>query len=166
MDQEWRKSPNRIGKNMLKHEQEIVFIQQDIVEHNVFSVVVSPGVRASDGVIISESAIKKAAHGFMKNYQEIHYRHSGLAAANVIESTILIQDTKLGTGEIVRKGSWWLGVHVQDTDIWNEIEQGDIKGFSLGGYITSWNENENENENVSVEDIDIADSANGAEIRE
>lgn len=122
-------------KNTTRIKQEHSFVLQESSEHNVFSVVVEPGFRASDGIRISAEAIRKASYKFMCDYQSLYYRHDGPAKAHVIESYVVRQDFTLPSGMVVKQGSWWLGTHIKDTDLWAEIESGEIRGYSLGGFI-------------------------------
>lgn len=109
-------------------------LRQDAAEQNVFGVVVRPDVPASDGVRLSREAIRRAAHGFLVKYRTIGYRHREEAEAYPIESYVTMVDMEVG-GEKYPAGSWMLGVHVNSKKIWQEIESGEIVGFSLGGMI-------------------------------
>ena len=46
------------------------------------------------------------------------------------------EDThKGGTDEahLVKAGSWWLMVHVENDAIWQKVKDGELGGFSMGG---------------------------------
>lgn len=58
----------------------------------------------------------------------------------LVESYIAPQDLDLDgllTGQdIIRKGSWVMAVHVTDDDLWQQVKDGEITGFSIGGVAT------------------------------
>jgi hypothetical protein len=115
-------------------------IQREVAEQKVWGTVAVPGEEDVDGIIIAEEAIRQAAHDFMESYQTIRYRHTAdlWMDVRIIESVVLPGDMVIRDGEeemTITKGSWWLGVHILSPVIWKEVMDGELQGFSLGGFI-------------------------------
>lgn len=104
----------------------------------VYGVVLEPMTEVTPngdahGDVMSEEEIEKTAHQFMASFRQMKKGHSGNAVEAVpVESFIAPCEFELG-GQKVKKGSWVLGVHVQDDDIWDGIKKGEINSFSPGG---------------------------------
>lgn len=85
------------------------------------------------GDVMTEEEIEKTAHSFMRNYRTIKKGHSGDAVkAYPVESFIAPSEMTIGEQK-VKKGSWVLGVKVDDADLWDSIKKGEINSFSPGG---------------------------------
>lgn len=139
-------------------------VKQDSTHHNVFGVVTKPMVRASDGIRFSKEAIQRAAHNFLAKYRTIGYRHQQEADAYPIESYITMQDMGDPQGEgYIPVGSWIIGVHVNSQEIWQEIEEGKIKGFSLGGMILGIERDGNPGEEGDQDEEDSQDEEGDVE---
>ena len=89
--------------------------------------------------IVSEEEIVKAAHGFMKDYQNINIMHSSKYDEFTqdifpVESVVLKNDIDFyGNGETIKKGTWILDVYIGNDEIWSLIKDGKIKGYSVEG---------------------------------
>jgi hypothetical protein len=115
--------------------------------------VLRPDIEDRQGSVISAMDIEEAAHRFMLKYVEGNattgFMHRDFDRARsrfpvvesyvtTIEETIprdnraALPDDK-GNGDIViPKGSWMLAVKVLDEDVWAAVQNGVIKGFSIG----------------------------------
>jgi hypothetical protein len=88
----------------------------------------------------TDADIEAAAHRFMLKAQLgkasadgiNHDRWVGYEKAHVVESWITHEDTQYGT-DTVRKGTWMMGVHVPDKELWESVKAGELTGFSIGG---------------------------------
>lgn len=79
---------------------------------------------------ISQVYFKK---GFQKN---MNISHSSTPAHSYIFQSYLVDSNKGITapkGLDVPDGSWIIGVKVDDTEVWNKIKTGEVKGFSIEG---------------------------------
>jgi hypothetical protein len=90
-----------------------------------------PNIPDSDDDFMSPTEIRKTAHKFLQdtNNTNISIEHDGvMVPASVVESFIVrkCDDTFI-------EGSWAVGVHIEDADIWAKVESGDISGFSMEG---------------------------------
>lgn len=109
-------------------------LKADSEAHQVTGVVYEPMVEDTQGNYMTEAEIEKAAHWFMKNQGSVDLQHSfkPLEGAHVVESHVAKCDEEIG-GETVRKGTWVMTMEIEDQDIFDSIEKGDLTGFSMGG---------------------------------
>lgn len=90
------------------------------------------------GEFINADEIEKTAHGFVKGLVygkvrpgEMHKNFEG--DIQVVESYLMPCDGIIN-GRAVAKGTWMLGVHIPDDEVWRKVRTGVYKGFSVGGY--------------------------------
>lgn len=121
------------GKEPLQ--KDIRIAKADKAKQIVYGLVYEPDVEDAHGDTMTAEEIEKAAHGFMErqNTYNIDKQHDLDADKGyVVESYIAPVDMTLGDQEI-KKGSWVAGVKVTDADTWEQIEKGEITGFSMWG---------------------------------
>ena len=92
-------------------------------------------------VVFRKNTIEKIVNKFMKQgfNSNINLMHDSNAIAKgvyVIES--LIVDSKRGVKapegfEKVPDGSWWGSMRVESNDVWQQVQSGEFKGFSVEG---------------------------------
>ena len=89
-------------------------------------------------VVFDEETIMQCAQMFLK--QDMQHNHTfehqfEIEGCTVVESWIVEsdQDKSRHFGMNVPKGTWMLGVKVEDDKVWSEVKQGNIKGFSIEG---------------------------------
>ncbi|MDR0125294.1 MULTISPECIES: XkdF-like putative serine protease domain-containing protein [Bacillus] len=98
----------------------------------VYGVVYEPNTPDAHQDFMSAKEIERAAHGFMKDARHIDKQHDFQdGVGEVVESYIAPADFEVG-GELIRKGSWVL-VTKASQDIWDQIQQGHITGYSMAG---------------------------------
>ncbi|RYF51087.1 MAG: hypothetical protein EOO38_04075 [Cytophagaceae bacterium] len=103
----------------------------------VIGVVLAPNELDSQGDTISAEDIEKAAHGFMGTSRIIGSEHGAPIEAHPVESYIAPQDLTFDGPDgrtIVTKGSWVLGVKVNDPEQWAQVMSDGYTGFSIGGF--------------------------------
>jgi hypothetical protein len=98
--------------------------------------------RSPDGeeyfIVFPKSVVEQAAHAFLKKNQHhnatlMHqYPVTGLA---VVESWVKEDesDKSVKFGFDLPVGTWFIGMKVDDEEIWNEVKDGTFKGFSIEG---------------------------------
>lgn len=121
------------GKESLQ--KEIRIAKADNAKQIVYGLVYEPDAEDAHDDTMTAEEIEKAAHGFMErqNTYNIDKQHDLDADKGyVVESYIAPVDMELGDQEI-KKGSWVAGVKVTDADTWEQIEKGEITGFSMWG---------------------------------
>lgn len=84
--------------------------------------------------IYDEQTIRKTAHDFMANYQEIGLQHEGSVddRVKILESYIAPCDFEMN-GQTIKKGTWMLGARVVDDALWQDVKSGALTGWSIGG---------------------------------
>ncbi len=100
----------------------------------VLGAVYEPCVEDTQHDFMKADAIEKMAYDFMRSEQlhkiDIHHDNK-LYGCCVVESFIARkEDTDFS------EGSWVIGVHVPNSDIWQAIKSGEINGFSMEALVT------------------------------
>jgi len=105
---------------------------KQIVFGEVYAPVTLPD---ADGDIMSAETIENMAYNFMKSYAQgsidIEHDYTTIGAV-VVESFIAREDDPLFIA-----GSWVVGVHIEDDEVWESVKSGELNGFSLAGEATS-----------------------------
>lgn len=107
----------------------------------VGGIVYEPDIADTQGDYADAGEIQKAMYNFMEKYarqtSRIKVMHKGKAHSfPVLECFQPEHDMKKG-GETVKAGSWWLMAKITDKDVWQDIEDGKLQGFSMGGTASS-----------------------------
>ena len=102
-------------------------------ERFVYGIVLQPDIEDLQGDVISQEEIAKAAHSFVENVQTFGIQHNTISKKiKLWESYLAPQDLTIA-GQEVKKGSWVMGVHVNDDEIWKSVKDGTLTGFSIRG---------------------------------
>lgn len=101
-------------------------------EHFVMGIVYEPDTKDSQDDWATEDEIRQAAYSFMESDQVYKINHDDNASIHVLESFIAPVDYDVGD-EHVKKGSWLLGSRVVAEDVWEKVETGVYKGYSMAG---------------------------------
>ena len=107
-------------------------LKADDEKQIVYGVVLEPNTRDLQGDVLSVDTIEQAAHKYMAVSRTVGDSHSSEANAVVVESYLAPADYKLG-GHSISKGTWIMGVHVLDDQMWKAVKRGEFTGFSIGG---------------------------------
>lgn len=96
----------------------------------------------SQGDWYTAEDIEKAAHGFMEAvakgeaYPDLMHLEGGPPIGVPVESFIAPVDFVWGDGdrvEVVKAGSWVMGIHYPDPELWAGIKKGDFDALSVFG---------------------------------
>lgn len=100
-----------------------------------FGIVLEPDEIDAHGDTIKAHEIARAAHLWLARFQDRGLQHSEIVNSKIeiYESFIAPIKMKIG-GQVVKKGTWLLMVHVLDKTIWKKIKSGGLTGFSMGGF--------------------------------
>lgn len=107
-------------------------------EQYVLGIVLEPlkemGETDSQNDLYSAENVRKAAYTFMEEFSNMGVQHSELAndKIKILESWIQREDALI-EGAQVTKGTWLMGLHIVDADLWAKVKKGDITGLSIGG---------------------------------
>ena len=95
----------------------------------VYGEVYAPDVVDAHGDMMTAEEIRKAAHRFLASRRttKVDVNHdNNIADAVVVESFIAREDDP-----VFIPGSWVVGVHIADPDLWDAVKSGDLNGFSM-----------------------------------
>ena len=96
----------------------------------VYGEVYAPNRPDAHGEFMTHVEIRKMAHQFLRDNisGQIDMMHDNrvVKGCSVVESFIAPEDSK----DFI-PGSWVVGVHVPDTEVWGMIKKGEINGFSM-----------------------------------
>ena len=109
----------------------VEFKKSDAKKQIVFGEVYVPNVRDTDGNFMTAETIEKMAHDFLANKKnsQISKGHDGNTDKGVVVESFIARE---GDPDFVA-GSWVVGVHVPDVEIWKQVENGELTGFSIEG---------------------------------
>lgn len=86
------------------------------------------------GDLISLGDLTKAAHEFMVSYREagdMHRRTRGIG--KVVESMVITPELRKLLEMPPGKTGWFIGMRVDDPDVWKRVKKGELRAFSIGG---------------------------------
>lgn len=79
--------------------------------------------------------IEKSAYNFVLNSRQGDAMHTNVKSSTMIESMVFtpakIEKMGLPAGSVPL--GWWLGFHVEDPDVWDRVEKGELVSFSVHG---------------------------------
>jgi Putative phage serine protease XkdF len=111
----------------------MAFLRIDKAERVVTGVVYEPGVLDLDNEFTDEREIQRALYSWAERGARLTINHGPLQVRlRPLEFFQARSDFEEG-GQKVRKGSWVLAVRVADDGVWKAIEDGELRGFSMGG---------------------------------
>lgn len=124
-------------ENVEKAEFEFRILKIDKKQHIVGGIVYEPRAVDSQGDWTDKTEIEEAMYGFMEKYakdtKRIKVMHKGKPRFfPIVEVFQPDGDIKKG-GQTIKAGTWWMMVKVEDNEVWELIEKGELTGFSMGG---------------------------------
>lgn len=108
-------------------------LKADDEKRIVYGIALQPEVEDSQGDVVSADEIEKAAHDWLLKSRLIGDSHRRPAKAEVVESFIAPVDMEIG-GQQVKKGSWVMGIRIQDPNLWAAVKEQEYTGLSIGGF--------------------------------
>ena len=108
----------------------------------------------------SEESISKMSQEFMKNYKqhEVNLQHEDdVDEVFVCESWVVedpYKDKANALGFNVPRGTWMVGMKVNNVDVWEKVKEGELKGFSVESAI-HLEEFSKQNDNNMIETNDM-----------
>ncbi len=101
----------------------------------VTGIVLEPDVADSQGDTYSADEIRKTAHLWMLDFRNIGLQHKAIVNHSVqpVESWIAPVDQVIA-GVDIAAGTWLLTVKVFDDELWQQVKQGTLTGFSISGF--------------------------------
>jgi len=101
----------------------------------VYGEVYAPDVPDSQGDFMTASEIQKMAHNFLANMRirKIDTQHNNVENGSVVVESFIARESDPD----FLPGSWVVGVHVPDKELWHKVKSGEINGFSMEGLVHS-----------------------------
>lgn len=93
-------------------------------------------------ISFTKESIEKMSQDFMKNYRqnEVTLDHEEMANDITVTESWLVEDPYKdkanALGINVPKGTWMVGMKVNQIDVWERIKNGELKGFSVESMIS------------------------------
>jgi hypothetical protein len=120
--------------------QDIKIVKVDDEKQIVYGPVLEPNIEDAQGDVMTPDDIEAAAHRFMLKAQlgkasadgVNHQAWVGYDKAHVVESWITTETMDHGDDRVL-KGTWMIGVHLPDPELWAGVKSGEFTGFSIGG---------------------------------
>jgi len=109
----------------------------------VYGIVYSPNEVDAHGEFATAGDIEAAAMDFMKNLRNLNVdkEHSFQSEkAAIVESWIVKSEKDELTG--ASKGSWCVGIHIEDAGLWDDVKKGELTGISMAGYAVKKSEDD------------------------
>lgn len=131
---------NLVHKGALVHKvatRVVKIAKADEDKRVVLGVVLEAETADSQGDVMAPSDIEEAAHGYLGTSRVIGSEHGAPIEAHPVESYIAPQDFEFVGPEgttLVKKGSWVLGVKINNPSEWAKVRQYGYNAFSVGGF--------------------------------
>jgi 8-oxo-dGTP pyrophosphatase MutT (NUDIX family) len=130
------KSDSAIEK-ILKSQRVVPIIKANKMKQILYCVVLEPHTVDAQDDVMSPEDIEKTAHKYLENSRVIGGEHTKAINAVPVESFIAPQDFQVSGqygDQVVKQGSWVLGVKVKDPEEWQKVLDGEYTGVSIGGF--------------------------------
>lgn len=133
------KAPARTAakvEKILKSGKIVPILKTNAAKQIVYGVVLAPDEIDSQDDFMEADDIEKAAHKYLSASRVIGGTHEKQIDATPVESFIAPQDLEINGQngpQVVKKGSWVLGVKIHDPGEWDRVVNGEYTGFSVGG---------------------------------
>lgn len=131
-----------IGKQMKSFQNTVRILKVDEDQHLVFgwfSEIEKNGkpIEDSQGDVISEADLEKAAYGFVLDARVAGEMHKRIGVGALIESMVFTREKQKAMGIDLGKISWWGGFRISDEDTWAKVKSGKLPAFSICGVAES-----------------------------
>lgn len=132
---------------LAKHEIELKEIDEEkkilmgaalVPNKNIYRV--NPKTKEEYYIYFSEDTVRQASELFLMNSNQNNatYEHDKkLKGMSVVESWIIEdskQDKSAKYGFDLPVGTWMISMKVNNEQVWNDVKEGKVKGFSIEGY--------------------------------
>jgi len=118
-----------------KWQLDVTIFKADNKRQIIYGIPLRVDSQDSQGDIVSKEEIEKAAHSFMIASQRYDYQHQYLIPRQdlaVVESYLAPVDFQLN-GVLIKEGDWVLATKILNKKLWQSVEKGEFKGYSIKG---------------------------------
>ena len=108
-------------------------------------------------VYFSPETVKKSSELYLKhnNHHKATYEHNERVSGVLTTESWIIEDPKMDKSRLygynLPKGTWMVSMKINNSDLWNKIKAGELKGLSIEGYFTDKMEKMSEKEPTDEE---------------
>jgi hypothetical protein len=91
-------------------------------------------------IYFSEDTVRRAMELFFinGNQSSATFEHKKAITGMTAVESWLIEDEKMDKSQLygfnLPKGTWMISMKVDNDDVWNDVKEGKVKGFSIEGY--------------------------------
>lgn len=129
--------PGDVSEIILKEDGGAPIIKSWPTERIIYSVVLEPDFIDAHNDTMRAEDIQKTAHQYIQDCRVVAHRHGRSIDAHPVESYIAPQDLNFTGGpygdQVVKKGSWVVGLKINDPECWDKVLSGEFTGVSIGG---------------------------------
>lgn len=107
-------------------------------------------------IYFSEQTVRRASELFLmrSNQNNATYEHkTQLKGMSVVESWLIedeVHDKSVKYGFELPKGTWMISMKVDNDEVWKDVKEGKVKGFSIEGYFADKLQNSPREEEMSI----------------
>jgi hypothetical protein len=85
--------------------------------------------------VIEPDELEKAAYAFMLRHGDGGEMHERTGVARIVESFVVTPEKleKMGVAPGSIPCAWWIGMRIDDVDVWQRVKKGELRAFSIGG---------------------------------
>ena len=93
-------------------------------------------------VYFSPDTVRKASELYLKhnNHHKATHEHNERVSGVLTTESWIIQDPKMDKSRLygynLPKGTWMVSMKINNSDLWNKIKDGSLKGLSIEGYFS------------------------------
>ncbi len=87
----------------------------------------------SQGDMIREDVLAKAARTFVLDERAGKVMHKGNRIADIVESIVFTEELQKVLGIDLGKVGWFVGFKIHDDKVWKMVKDGTLSMFSIGG---------------------------------
>jgi hypothetical protein len=104
----------------------------------IYCVVLEPDTKDAHNDVMSPEDIEWTAHRYITKSRVVGSNHQKPIKAAPVESYVAPMDLRFEEGtfgpQVVKKGSWVIGIKIEDPDEWQKVLDGEYTGVSIGGF--------------------------------
>jgi hypothetical protein len=115
----------------------VPIFKANVERQTITGVVLEPDTVDAHGDIIPEEVIVNAAEDFLANINvntTMGLMHKDMSPPVELVQSFIVPDQDITINStLVKKGSWVIVAKVHDANIWKQVKDGKLTGFSIGG---------------------------------
>ena len=94
-------------------------------------------------VYFSKDTVKNCAYSYLKNnnHHKATYQHKDRVSGVLTVESWIIEDPEMDKSTLygfkLKKGTWMVKMSIKNSELWEKVKSGDIRGLSIEGFFTS-----------------------------